>query len=120
MIPAGNMSNIDVKGELCELIDNMVNGHRTSFHMYTIHRLMSLSLLNSYEFKYLETPESDWIRIQIDFDKNKSVKIGINTCSQYGQIEDEESLEILKELSHQKPSEEGKEPVSKGFLTFSR
>ncbi|AGT13638.1 hypothetical protein BigBertha_65 [Bacillus phage BigBertha] len=120
MIPAGNIRNIDVKGELCELIDNMVNGHRTSFHMYTIHRLMSLSLLNSYEFKYLETPESDWIRVQITFDNEKSVKIGINTCSQYGQIEDEDSLAVLKELSEHKTSEEGKGTVSKGFLTFSR
>ncbi|AEW47505.1 hypothetical protein Spock_63 [Bacillus phage Spock] len=120
MIPAGNPSNMDVKNELCELIDTMVNGHRTSFHMYTIHRLLSLSLLNSYEFKYLETPESDWIRVQITFDKEKSVTIGINTCSQYGQIEDEESLDILKEISKQKVHTEGKGAVSKSFLAFSR
>lgn len=90
--------NAAVRDELMELIGTIVNGDRKQFHIYTIHRLISLGLLNDFHFHYLECNRPDWIKLQIITPKDRIVKVSIDINSQYGKIEDEESMVVLKEL----------------------
>ncbi|UXQ88917.1 hypothetical protein Thu_57 [Bacillus phage Thurquoise] len=91
----GNKHQPNLKAEFRDLVGNMINSNRSSYHMYSIHRLLSLGLLIDFTFKYIEAEQSDWVRIELDLRDYGKVVFAINTDSEYGQIEDEDGKEIL-------------------------
>lgn len=56
---SGNKYHDTVKIEFRDLIENIVESNRKHFHLYTIHRILSLGLLIDFTFKYkiLDNPE---------------------------------------------------------------
>ncbi|AEW47013.1 hypothetical protein BCP78_0006 [Bacillus phage BCP78] len=91
----GSKQQPNLKAEFRDLVSNMINSNRTSHHTYTIHRLLSLGLLIDFTFHYIESDQKDWVRIELDLKQDGKVRFTINTESQYGQVEDEESKEVL-------------------------
>ncbi|AFQ96312.1 hypothetical protein [Bacillus phage vB_BceM_Bc431v3] len=91
----GNKHQPNLKAEFRDLVGNMINSNRSSYHMYSIHRLLSLGLLMDFTFKYIEAEQSDWVRIELDLREHGKVVFAINTDSEYGQIEDEDGREVL-------------------------
>lgn len=91
----GSKQQPNLKAEFRDLVSNMINSNRTSHHTYTIHRLLSLGLLIDFTFHYIESDQEDWVRIELDLKQDGKVRFTINTESQYGQVEDEESRKVL-------------------------
>ncbi|ALA13163.1 hypothetical protein TSARBOMBA_47 [Bacillus phage TsarBomba] len=94
----GSKQQPNLKAEFRDLVSNMINSNRTSHHTYTIHRLLSLGLLIDFTFHYVESDQKDWVRIELDLKQDGKVRFTINTESQYGQVEDEESKEVLAQF----------------------
>lgn len=84
-----------VKVEFKSLIDNIVNSSRKSFHLYTIHRVLSLGLLIDFTFHYVQVDNSkERIGIELDL-KNHGVALFIvDIETSYVKVS-EESVDIL-------------------------
>lgn len=119
MIPSLKSKGLNSENELYEVIDSMVNGKRDKFHLYTIHRLVSLCLLNNFGFEYMEAYEPHEVRLKVVLGDDKYATFRINTQSQYGTIENSKSLQALKSII---PCEEDKNKwsFSKNILSFNK
>ena len=91
-----NKYHSTVKLEFRELIDNIVNRSRSVFHMYTIHRLLSLGLLIDFTYEYRTNSTSDkFIGIELNLKEHGRVLFKIDTGSNYGSVADELSEKVL-------------------------
>lgn len=63
---SGNKYHDTVKVEFRDLIENIVNSGRKSFHLFTIHRVLSLGLLIDYTFQYKQLDEPSKIGIELE------------------------------------------------------
>jgi hypothetical protein len=90
-----NKYHSTIKVEFRDLVDNILHSNRDNYHMYTIHRLLSLGLLIDFPFKYVKAKESDFIWIELDLKDSGKVLFAVNPDSDYGSIADEESKAIL-------------------------
>lgn len=90
-----NKYHSTIKVEFRDLVDNIVNSERKSFHLYTIHRLLSLGLLIDFPFEYVKTDEPNKVRLQLDLKEYGKVVFQVDTESSYGSVESEEQIERL-------------------------
>jgi hypothetical protein len=91
-----NKYHSTVKLEFKSLVDNIVQRSRSVFHMYTIHRLLSLGLLIDFTYEYETNDTSDkYICINLDLKEHGIVKFKIDTDSNYGSVADDLSKQVL-------------------------
>lgn len=108
-----NKYHSTIKVEFRNLVDNIVNSSRASFHMYTIHRLLSLGLLIDFPFKYVNTDYPNSVTIEIDL-KGEKARFIVDPDSDYGVVADDGSKEILQNfLQH---FDTCVKPKKKGFF----
>lgn len=93
----GNKYHSTIKIEFRDLINNLVNSERKSFHVYTIHRILSLGVLIDFTFRYIKMEESDkYIGIKLDLDEHGEVLFVIEVESNYGKLADKHQLDKLE------------------------
>lgn len=92
---AENKYHSTIKVEFKDLVDNMVNSSRKKFHMYTIHRLLSLGLLIDFPFKYLDPSEVGCIGIELDLKESGKAAFLIDPKSEYGRMANKQTEEVL-------------------------
>lgn len=90
-----NKYHSTIKVEFRDLVDNIVNSKRTSYHIYTIHRLLSLGLLIDLPFKYVKTEQSEYIGIELDLKESGKALFLVNPDSDYGSVANEGSMTVL-------------------------
>jgi hypothetical protein len=114
-----NKYHSTIKVEFRNLVDNIVNGSRKSYHMYTIHRLLSLGLLIDYPFKYVNADyHNAKVTIELDLKEDGKALFVVDPDSDYGIVKDENSLENLQQfLQHFDTTCEVK--TKKGFFKRS-
>lgn len=92
-----NKYHSTIKVEFRNLVDNIVNGSRKSFHMYTIHRLLSLGLLIDYPFKYVNADyQNAQVTIELDLKEDGKALFVVDPDSEYGVIKDDDSTVNLQ------------------------
>lgn len=91
-----NKYHSTVKVEFRDLVDHIINSNRKRFHMYTIHRLLSLGLLIDFPFKYIKTKNACSIAIELDLKESGKAVFIVDPESDYGSIADERSKKVLK------------------------
>lgn len=92
-----NKYHSTVKLEFRDLVENMVNRGRTVFHMYTIHRLLSLGLLIDFTYEYTPNVKEDpYVEMEINLQEFGVARFKINTQSNYGSVADDLSMQVLK------------------------
>ncbi|QIW88658.1 hypothetical protein P59_060 [Bacillus phage P59] len=92
-----NKYHSTVKLEFRDLIGNIVQRDRSVFHMYTVHRLLSLGLLVDFTYEYTPNSNPDkYIGIELDLKQHGKVNFKIDTESNYGSVADDLSLQVLK------------------------
>jgi hypothetical protein len=91
-----NKYHSTVKLEFRDLVGNILQRGRSVFHMYTVHRLLSLGLLIdfTYEYETNNTPDQ-YIFIKLDLKEHGTVQFKIDTESNYGSLADDESKRVL-------------------------
>lgn len=94
-----NRFNKTIESELRDLLYNLARSDRKDFHIYTIHRVMSLSLLSDYSFRYDKNECGD-IVIEIDFGSNGVVRFLLDGYSGYAKIDSKESMNNLNLTIH--------------------
>lgn len=90
-----NKYHSTIKVEFRDLVDNIVNSGRKSFHMYTIHRLLSLGLLIDFPFKYVKADDPQSVVIELDLKDSGKALFIVDPDSDYGNIANENSKENL-------------------------
>lgn len=90
-----NKYHSTIKVEFRDLVDNIVNSNRKHFHMYTIHRLLSLGLLIDLPFRYVKTEDPNAVAIELDLKEVGKARFIVDTDSNYGIIADGDSKQIL-------------------------
>jgi len=98
LIKENNYHNT-VKVEFRDLVGNLINGERTQYHMYTIHRLLQLGLLVDFTFAYCtnRTPDQ-YVHMELDLKQFGKVYFKINTETDYASIADDVSREVLADF----------------------
>ncbi|AYJ75144.1 hypothetical protein BSP36_057 [Bacillus phage BSP36] len=92
-----NKYHSTIKLEFRDLVDNIVNRGRSLFHVYTIHRLLSLGLLIDFRFTYVPTDSADkHVAIELDLKEHGKVRFNINTVTDYGGLSDGNSRKALE------------------------
>lgn len=87
-----------IKMEFQEIMLRFVESNRKSFHAYTIHRALSLGLLIGNEFRYISSPERNFVIIELDLQEDNSVKFFIDTESGYGNLMCEDDTAKVSEF----------------------
>jgi hypothetical protein len=92
-----NKYHSTVKLEFRDLVGNILQRGRSVFHMFTIHRLLSLGLLIdfTYEYETNDTPDQ-YIFIKLDLKEHGTVQFKIDTESNYGSLSDDASKNVLE------------------------
>lgn len=114
---AENKYHSTVKVEFRDLIENMINSNRKVFHVYSIHRLLSLGLLIDFTFRYVTPPSknNNDIFIELDLKEYGNVLFNLNTVSNYGGIANTKSMEVLNYfLDNYKPCQD--KPKKRGLF----
>lgn len=84
---AENKYHSTIKVEFKDLVKNLLFSERTKFHMYTIHRLLSLGLLIDFPFQYIKTQEPDKsVGVELDLKEHGKVTFLVNLESNYGSL----------------------------------
>lgn len=96
-----NKYHSTIKVEFRDLVDNIVNSERKRFHLYTIHRLLSLGLLIDFPFEYIKTDEPNIVGLQLDLKEYGKVVFQVDIESNYGSVADEEQIERLRTFANQ-------------------
>lgn len=91
-----NKYHSTIKVEFRDLVDNIVNSSRKSYHMYTIHRLLSLGLLIDFPFRYVKTEDQNYVSIELDLKEDGKTLFIVDPDSDYGSIANKESKENLQ------------------------
>jgi hypothetical protein len=93
----GNKYHSTIKVEFRDLIDNLVQSNRKTFHLYTIHRLLSLGLLVDFTFQYVkvEDPETH-IGIELSLDGFGEVLFIVDIESNYVGIASDNYKDVLQ------------------------
>jgi hypothetical protein len=91
-----NKYHSTIEVEFRDLIDNILGSRRKTFHIYTIHRLLSLGLLIDFPFKYLQSDEPNWVGIELDLKTYGKVRFVLNSADDSGQIADEASKQSMQ------------------------
>ena len=108
----------NAESELREVVEGIVTSTRNKFHIYTIHRLVSLCLLNNYEYKYLHAYEPNEVRFMIILGEDKHVCFAIDIDSQYCTIENTKSMQHLESLLVE--AESKKWHIGKSLFSFNK
>ncbi|QDP42836.1 hypothetical protein HWC53_gp052 [Bacillus phage vB_BmeM-Goe8] len=86
-----------VKLEFRDLVASFTQRDRSQYHMFTIHRLLSLGLLIDFTYRYCTNSTPDkYIRIELDLKEHGRVLFKINTESNYGSVADDISMKVLE------------------------
>lgn len=112
-----NKYHSTIKVEFRDLVDNIVNSNRQRFHMYTIHRLMSLGLLIDFPFKYVKTEQPELIGIELNLKDSGKALFVVNQETEYGSV-NEDSKAILEQFL--KDFNTGCDAVSKRKSLFTK
>lgn len=94
-----NKYHSTIKVEFRDLVENIVNSERKTFHIYTIHRLLSLGLLIDFPFEYIQTGDCAVIGIKLDLKDSGYVIFHLDIESNYGCVADEGYLTVLQEFT---------------------
>lgn len=94
---SGNKYHDTVKVEFRDLIENIVNSERKSFHLFTIHRVLSLGLLIDYTFQYKQLDDPSQIGIELGLKGFGKVLFVVDIESSYCQISKEDK-QLLQEF----------------------
>lgn len=90
-----------VEFEFRDLLYNIAHGERKKYHMYTIHRLMSLGLLNDYRFSYEKVGnDRNKIAIKIDLKSSGVVTFLLDMETGYASIASKDSLNNINFYLH--------------------
>jgi hypothetical protein len=89
-----NKYHSTIKVEFRDLVDNIVNSSRQKYHMYTIHRLLSLGLLIDFPFNYVKTEQPGWVGVELDLKDKGKVLFTIDPDSGYGNIANEGNITL--------------------------
>ncbi len=93
----GNKYNDTIKVEFRDLIENLVNSSRTSFHLYTIHRILSLGLLVDFTFQYIQVEEPEkYTGIELDLKEHGKVLFVVDIDSNYVHIANDDYKTVLE------------------------
>ena len=96
-----NKYHSTIKVEFRDLVSNIVNSNRSNFHMYTIHRLLSLGLLVDFPFQYVKTEQPDkCIGLELDLKEHGKVIFLVDLESNYGCVANETCKENLQQFSN--------------------
>lgn len=80
-------------------MSHLETSHRERFHLYTIHRILSLGLLIDFTFSYKKIDESgDYIGIELSLGEHGTMMFNVNIGSDYVKINDDGSKEVLKKF----------------------
>lgn len=111
-----NKYHSTIKVEFRDLVDKFVNSSRKSYHIYTIHRLLSLGLLIDFPFNYVKAENPHSVAIELDLKEDGKALFIVDPDSDYGNIADENSKQILQNfLQHFDTLCESKNKVNKFF-----
>lgn len=88
-----------IRVEFKELICNIVESERKTFHIYTIQRILSLGLLVDFTYKYikLSNPEGS-VGLELDLNKYGSVVFILDLDSNYVTLRRQRDREILEKF----------------------
>lgn len=98
MNSTGNKYQSTIKVEFRDLICNIVQSNRKSFHMYTIHRLLSLGLLINFDFRYIDTSEEGIVEIELDLKEHGVVVFSVDLDSNYVKIAEDGYRRTLEQF----------------------
>lgn len=94
-----NKYHSTIKVEFRDLVSSIVNSERSLFHVYTIHRLLSLGLLIDFTFMYQKTDDPNGgITIELDLKEHGKAYFKINAETNYSSLSDERSMQVLKDF----------------------
>jgi hypothetical protein len=97
MVIKENKYHSTVKLEFKQVVQSMVEEDRTSYHIYTIHRLLSLGLLVDFTHEYLKnTTDDEYVYIRLDLKEFGNVCFKIDTSINRGGVADERSMQVLR------------------------
>ncbi|AMQ66584.1 hypothetical protein BH753_gp102 [Bacillus phage Shbh1] len=97
-----NKYHSTIRVEFRDLIKNLVESSRKNFHIYTIHRLLSLGLLIDFTFRYVKVEECDCVGIEMDLKNTGKVLFVTDIDSNYVKISNKDKRVLqsfLEELS---------------------
>lgn len=90
-----------IKVEFRDLVSNLVKSKRKSFHLYTIHRLLSLGLLIDFTFQYIKIKEpQECIGIELCLDNFGKVLFIVDVDSNYVRISGDGKTILENFLNH--------------------
>ena len=94
-----NKYHSTIRLEFWGLISDIVNQSRSVFHVYTIHRLLSLGLLVDFTFQYLKSDNPDkCVLIELDLKEHGKALFKIDIEANYGKVADKHSMQVLKDF----------------------
>ncbi|APZ82518.1 hypothetical protein Goe27_00530 [Bacillus phage vB_BsuM-Goe27] len=93
-----NKYHSTIKLEFRDLVDNIVSRGRKVFHVYTIHRLLSLGLLIDFRFAYIPNNDGTTIIIELDLKEHGNVRFSVNAGTNYGSVLDDVSMKNLTDF----------------------
>lgn len=86
-----------VQLEFKEIIENLLSSNRKDFHMFTIHRILSLSLLVDFSFSYVPSDKlREEVCIQLDLGEWGCSHFVVDIDSNYARIRTEEDRGVLE------------------------
>lgn len=94
---AENKYHSTIKVEFRDLVQHILDSERSHFHMYTIHRLLSLGLLIDFPFEYIKTEEPDrLIGIELNLKEHGKVVFLIDIDTSYGCVANDGYITVLQ------------------------
>lgn len=95
----GNNYNKTIQIEFRDLIDNLLNSKRKSFNLYTIHRILSLSLLIDYDFRYAQVDGTGkYLEILLDLKEHGKVSFTVDMSNSCVEISNDISRKVLEDF----------------------
>lgn len=92
-----NKYHSTIKVEFKDLVQHIVDSDRINFHMYTIHRLLSLGLLIDFPYEYTKSPEPEkLIGVELNLKEHGKVVFLLDIETGYGIVANEENVAVLK------------------------
>jgi len=92
----GNKYQSTIKVEFRDLIKHLLESNRKSFHMYTIHRVLSLGLLIDFPFEYQKVDDPNQVGIELDLGEHGKVMFIVDIESNYAKVATEGYREVLQ------------------------
>ncbi len=82
--------------EFKELINNILQSERKSFHLYAIQRILNLGLIIGYTYEYKPCKREDCMKILLDLKKSGTCVFIVNLNSNYTELSSREDKDILR------------------------